>query len=428
MRILVISNSEWDDGNSFGSTFSNILGFEKPENIANIFCRNGTPNTSHCTHFLDMGESAIMNKLFKNADFCEAQSISSETKPILKTSKIKGFIRTQRWVLFFWARELLWSITNWKKSQSLNAFIQNFQPDLILLPTYSYSYINKLALHISHKYNVPIVSYISDDEYSLRQRSFSPLYWINRFYQRFWIKKAFDKSKILYTISDIQRDYFERIVNCPCKVITKGAVFNTSQPQSTPATQPIKLLYAGNIGSGRWKSLGYIATAVSQINTNNLCITLDIYTSTPLTNKIKSTLSGLGVSLHEHVSPKELSGIISSSDVLIHAESFDKQDKCIVWQSFSTKIVDYLSSGKCVLSIGPSDVASIDLLKKNDIALVIDSPEKTLSTLRSILENPNCLNSYIYRAWAIGKELFDLQKIHSIIETDLLYVINNKNK
>lgn len=51
LRILIVSNTPWDDSNSFGSSFSNIFGGNEHYSIANIYCQQGLPNTQVCSRF-----------------------------------------------------------------------------------------------------------------------------------------------------------------------------------------------------------------------------------------------------------------------------------------------------------------------------------------------------------------------------------------
>ena len=52
------------------------------------------------------------------------------------------------------------------------------------------------------------------------------------------------------------------------------------------------------------------------------------------------------------------------ADILLHVESFDKKAIASTKYSFSTKIPEYLSAGKCVFAVGPSNVASIKYLSQ----------------------------------------------------------------
>lgn len=50
-----------------------------------------------------------------------------------------------------------------------------------------------------------MVGYISDDCYTLRQFSLSPLFWIDRLWKRRYVKRAIDECMLLYVITDRQK-------------------------------------------------------------------------------------------------------------------------------------------------------------------------------------------------------------------------------
>jgi len=68
----------------------------------------------------------------------------------------------------------------------------------------------------------------------------------------------------------------------------------------------------------------------------------------------------------------ETLNILYEHDYLIFLESFDIGVKKYTKLSISTKIPEYLCLGKPIIAIGPSDIASINYLNKNDVALVLD--------------------------------------------------------
>ena len=61
--------------------------------------------------------------------------------------------------------------------------------------------------------------------------------------------------------------------------------------------------------------------------------------------------------------------------MLVHVESFDNKSRQLTKLSISTKIPEYLATGKPIIAIGPREVASLEYLKdcslwitnKNDI-------------------------------------------------------------
>ena len=82
---------------------------------------------------------------------------------------------------------------------------------------------------------------------------------------------------------------------------------------------------------------------------------------------------------------------MSTSDLVLHMESFDEADKCAVRYSFSTKLTDCMQSGSGLLAVGPADLASIRFTKQLRGAFVVDRLSDLDAAFRSILSNPKAL-------------------------------------
>lgn len=425
MRILIISNAEWDDGNSFGSTFSNLFSFLPKDDVANIYCRAGSPKTESCGHFLRMGEKDVLRYFLHKVDFPEVSVSESLEEPITEPSNggLKRFAKQHRWQLFFMLREMLWSLSGWRKSKNLIAFVENFKPDIIVLPTYSFSYINKLALFLADKYNLPMVSYVSDDEYSYNPYNHSLTYRLFKKYQRKWIKRGIDRSEILYVISEIQKKEYTPVFGDKCKVLTKGGVFK-DKPVVLSPHKPIRLVFIGNIGTGRWKTLAMVAEEIEKRNSDGVQFTLDIYTGTNYTAEMKVALTKNGTTAHGFINPKDAAMVTSESDILLHVESFNKEDEFAVHQSFSTKIVDYLAQGKCIMAVGPSSVASIDFLRSNDAALVASNEKELDICFDRLISDSRIMLNTVDKAWETGHKLCNVKTIHENLKFDLESIVS----
>ena len=83
------------------------------------------------------------------------------------------------------------------------------------------------------------------------------------------MRKVVEKTDLLYVISDVQKTDYEKAFNRECKILTKGADFSTEAPVKKEYNQPLQMVYTGNIGMNRWKSLGAIASTLEKM--------LDIY-------------------------------------------------------------------------------------------------------------------------------------------------------
>ena len=431
MKILVISNSPWDDSNSFGSTFSNFFQGVDKVNIASVYLSGGKPKTEACSRFFQISEKALARSILKRKNGAGEEVFISEEETSPSTKKgsfIINFARKKRWTLFFWMRELLWSLGKWK-TKGLDEFIDSFKPDLIVLPTYSYSYINKLALYIQKKWKLPMVSYVSDDEYTLRQFSLSPLYWINRIYQRKWVKRGIENSEILYTISKIQKETYEKCFKTPCKVLTKSDDFTGEPNLKDSYGKPFRIIYTGNIGSNRYKSLSIIAKALSELNDKEPIAEMEIYTATPLTKRMQKALNVKSASkIVGKVSSKEVKKLQSEADILVHVEAMDLKNRLLVRQSFSTKLVDYFKCARPILAVGPKTVASLSHLIENDCAMVCSSIEEVKTAIKKAVEDKNYLTKLSLKAYECGAKNHNRNVMQKEFIQDLEKIYKESNR
>ena len=427
MRILVLSDTPWSNDNSFGNSFSNIFEGINDVEVANIACRPGKPNSPIVKRYYQITEkSLIKNLVNKNSLSGNELFLDEEKIDEVYTTNIKGvtFGKQRRWQILFWARDFIWKLGRWK-SPELKNFIDDFKPDIIFQPVYFSSYLNDIVSFIKDYAGVPMVGYISDDCYTLKQFSLSPLYWIDRLYKRRKVKKTIEQCEILYVISDVQKQEYEKIFTPPCKILTKCADFSDElKPDFKEPGKVLKITYAGNISKGRYEILAELAKNIEKLNADGKKFELDIYTPSPLKNNQKNRLSTENVCIHPPVSYSEIREIQSNSDILVHVEGFSLKEKLAVHQSFSTKIVDYLETNRCILAIGDDYCSSIQYFLKNDCGAVATKKNEIETQLRELDENRYLLKQYADKAWESGKRNHNKVTMQKMVSTDLKNILS----
>ena len=96
--------------------------------------------------------------------------------------------------------------------------------------------------------------------------------------------------------------------------------------------------------------------------------------------------------------------------MLVFAESLSDDSK-IARLSFSTKLTDYFSAGKCVWGVGNADLGPIDYLRSEDAGLVSVDKESIKSVIQSIASNPAIVTEYSKKAYDCGVRNHDAQTI-----------------
>lgn len=422
IKVLVITYLPWRDDNNIGNSYSNIFkGTESLYEFAHIYIRDGIPQNKLVHEYYHISEIALLRRFFLmkepvgryfHLDSCDNMSTDTFGKAYNKA-------RLLRWNFFFFIRDLIGYSTSWK-TKEFDDFLDKFNPDLIFgtLPTAALIY--RLMVYCKRRQNIPLVTYPWDDYYLVYKNNYSPLYWLRKLMIRRYLKKSANESAFLYTISDVMRIKYEQLFGKECKLLYKGYVFNKEPNIVISRPNPIRLVYTGNIGSGRWKTLAHITRAAQQIN-NELGYTafeIKIYTLSPISTTILGALNVEGTSrICGSIPNNKVPEIIKGADVLIHAEPFNKKDYQLCLYSFSTKLVDYFYAGKCILAVG-YPVSSIDYLQSNDAAICITDFKDIKPKLWEIFKSKEIISEYDKKSWDCGRRNHQIVEIQESIYKD----------
>lgn len=144
--------------------------------------------------------------------------------------------------------------------------------------------------------------------------------------------------------------------------------------------------YIGNISFGRWKSLIDISQVINKLNIE--CkeekYEFNVFSGESSEDLIKKIQNVEGLHFCGSIGEKKIKEVMFDSDILVHTESFEKENIESVKHSVSTKIPDYLASGCLILAYGPDEVESINYLRRNSAALICNSIEELYNSLKTI--------------------------------------------
>ena len=427
--MLIVSLSPWDESNSFGNSFSNIFGGDARYEFANIYCESGSPRTTVCKYFFQITLKSILKSIFTRGCRSGAEVFSESQDSIVCADSLSVFegrilnvAKRLRFQILFWARDIVWSNYRWR-SKELDTFITNFAPDVIFQPIFYSSYANEIGLYAGRLTNRPMLGYISDDNYTYRQFSLSPLFWIDRAIKRRYVKRAIDSCKILYTITDRQRLEYSEIFGDKCKVLSKGGVFVDFEADIRRDKSPIRVVYSGNLGSGRLEVLTLLAEVLSRINEKSVEVELFVYSMSAISN---SAIRGLNIegtsSFCGGVESGELGAIHRGADILVHVESFRLSERYSSRLSFSTKIVDYLEAGRCVLAIGWGGSGAIEYLRAHGAAIVISDKSELFKTVSQLVGNHQLIDDCAERGFHCGRARHQIEEIRNSLHDDMIVV------
>ena len=323
-KVLILSRDSWNETNSSGNTLSNYFKNWDSESIANIYCRDEIPDNNICVNYFKISESVLINKLLrrtknagikitKNNDLFQIDDLKREESE----KKIYNFFRKNRWIVFLWAREIIWKLVNWR-SKDLNQFLTDFEPEIIFSFSYDSFFMHDILYYIQFRTKAKVVLFHCDDLVTFRQYSYSPLFWINRILLRIKMNKSIKLANQNYCIIDEQLRIYKSIYNLDFKLLYKTGQF-ISMPNSKKQSLPLKFVYTGNIICGRIKSLIEIAKVLKRINQNEIKVVLYIYTANVISSEDYNVLINNDfVKIMGKVTYDEIPKILSDSDVLIN--------------------------------------------------------------------------------------------------------------
>lgn len=362
----------------------------------------------------------MMKRMFKpNLVVGERMKIEdfSQTEKTQFSSFFKK-MKMLRWPVFFLVEELAGLSKSWK-TKEFDQFIDDFDPDLIFGTLPDNPLISNLMLYVKNRKNIPLVTYPWDDYYSLHHSNLSPIFWIRKMMQRHYLYKTAQASEFLYVISNLMKDEYELAFKKDCRLMFKGYNFDASKTlEKKKVEYTIQLVYMGNIGAGRWKTLALLASAIRDINVDGPKMMLNIYTLSPTDDKMKAALNIDGTSrLNLPVPNEKKQKVMDGADILLHVEPFKKSEYQFYRASFSTKLVDYFYSAKCILAVGGM-TASTDYLVRNDAAICITDKCSIKESLMKIVDNPQLINEYAKKSWNCGLENHQIDKIQTRMYND----------
>ena len=429
-KLLVISRNAWQDINCTGNTLSNLFNDWDDNCIANIFCRAEIPKNDICKKYYQITEKSLILNILKgepightfdiknDADKMKLNSVEN-TRNSINEKKVYDFLKLFRLNVFWLIREYIWKIAKWK-NQKFRDFLIDFNPDIIYMHVYDSFYMHDVLIYVQKVTKAKVVLFFTDDNCSYKQFSFSPFFWLRRVLLNNKVKHSLSITDKAYAISEKMCNEYSILFHKDFKILKKCGNFTSEKNINLQCSSPIKLVYAGNIYCGRWKTLFYIAAALEKINKDCIRVQLYIYTYNHISNKIKKYLNIDGTAyLMGGISYSEIKKVLADSDIVIHVEAMDLKNKMMTRFSFSTKIIDYFESGSCIFAVGWSEAASIDYLIKNDAAIVVNDLKNIEESLRKLIDNPQLILDYGRKAWECGKRNHQIEVIRGNLYKDL---------
>lgn len=431
MKVLIFTRSEWSDENSIGNTMSNLFGDFNKNDLANIYVRDNKPNNKVCNDYYSISDLQILKSLIK-INFIPGKHFkynSSHIPEINKTmnveKKLYNFFRNKNKFLPLILQNLMWKTNKWQNN-NLDEFLDEFKPDIIFSTSFHTVYTHKILWYIKKRTNAKIVLFHGDDYLKLNDSNIKTKILNNN--RKKAIIKSINLATLNYCITEEQQIEYQNALGKSMKLLYKGGDFN-KLPLYNIKENGRRIVYIGSLQYGRWKTISKLAKSIQEVNKKrDIKFTLDIYSQYNLDENILKKIEIEGISKFRGEIPNNrVLEEMKNSDIVLHVESFDEQEKSLTRLSFSTKIVDCLSSGRTLLAIGDENLASIKYLLKNDAAIVVKTENSIKDHLIEIQDNPTILNEYAEKGWELGVKNHKLSTVRNKFYNELDNIIKDVN-
>lgn len=432
-NILILTVDCWNLNIAANSsyTYSNLFSDMKEYSISNIYIREEMPNDPCCKRYFQISESKIIKSLLKRniktgrEVFCE-DAVSEEDFKNVESQKLmydkhrKKFYYTKKII-----RELIWFFASWK-SKELDDYLESVKPDVIIFSMEGYIHFNRICRYVLKKTGAKSIGYFWDDNFTYKQRPGNVGYKFLRFFQRKSLKKLSDLTTAFWAISPKTKKEADDFFGIDCRVLPKSSERAVEMSDETTILQkginkPLKMLYAGNLMIGRLDTIRMVSEFLADINKDELKLKLDVYTPTQVPPDLKNI--GNGVEFHLPVSQSEVLKLQQETNILLFAEDVIGKERKVARLSFSTKIPDYLSCGRCILAVGDYDTAPMEYFREENIALCACNKQELTEQINNLLLNPEIMYEYGERARKCAAQNHSKAEIQRIIRKTIEEVI-----
>ncbi len=423
-KLLVVAANPFSSTNSNGKTIAALLRNWPRDKIAQVYSQGIAPEWVICDNYyritdLEMVQCFWGLKKTSGVIFDQENVVPENSEINLPQKGFIGYVyrvfhslSLKRWNVALLARDIYWKRKQWQ-NESLLSWLDKFSPEVVIVVCGPNTYLYKMSVLASERFNIPIVPFITDD-YFTNNIFTTPFGWIFNSYKMHWFHNMLNQAPKGIAISPKMRDEFK-------KRFDKDFIFASNIPSyiaETPISlneNEIRMIYSGSLHTNRWKVMAKISAAIVELNDReNIKISLDIY-GPPLSDKERiAILRDNFVKYKGMLSAEDLIDELKKGDIFVHVEAFDKKSVKATRLSLSTKIPEYLAMGGLVFIVGPSDVGSVEYLIDSGVALVVcsNNVEAIKDKLRSILADKKKYDYYSFASLMYARNNYDTNLIN----------------
>lgn len=413
-KLLIISHNCLSKTGSNGRTLANYLQGWPKDKIAQFYIHPEVPDFDICEQYYCMSDSSIAKSILKRIPAGHKVEKDTVQGSASRTTVASIKVKNKNSIVFL-LREIAWRSKLWNGSAFFE-WLKMVTPEVILIQAGDAGFLLELAVDVGEKFKIPIVVY-NTEGYYFKNNSYLPENWLSQFFYsglncRF--KKSYGKlvraaKAEIYNCELLKNDY-EKVFRT-----TSYVIMNTSEFTAEEVFCPKKnqIIYAGNLGLSRHKSLIEFANALKKVRPD---MVIDVYGKVPNEDVKKEIENCNGIKMHGFITYEELKKKLRESKYLLHVESFEPFYKEDLKYAFSTKIADSLAAGSCLFVYAPKNMAISQYLDGKNAAELITGKEHLESQIRKVLTNFDISDTYAKNGRELALKNHNISKNKNIFQ------------
>lgn len=410
MRILIVNTQSVNHNNATGITMRSVLQYFSPDDIMElymqpcVFANDSLPIKSIRVPFNVAPLRCIANAVFKN------KSVSEKKYTVAKKQSFKSKLLSRLIMMLDFEPIFL--------PKHFCDKIKEFNPDCIYTLGNAIDVMN-FAIKLSKKLSVPVLPHFMDN-WPESHRYGKDKYPGHLRKTQKTLKKLYSHSKCALCISEKMASVYEARHGVPHYALMNSV--DVSKFSCDKSAENSKILtYAGGLHLNRYKSLMSIADAVDKINLeNNADYILKIYTDEKSIQQYSDCFKDKKcVELNGYVPHDQIKEIYEQSKVLIHIETFDEEYQDFIKYSLSTKISEYLATGRAIFLYAPKEIFMYEYIRDNNVGVAVSKSKDVFKELSLLLESDEQCKKLSENAQALAFEKHNFDKCIDVFKQAL---------
>lgn len=412
-RILVIGHIYNNTG--IGITLTNLFAKIPKENVAFISINGNFANQNYHSCFL-LGKKEYkyivpLNWIMKISDskiIFPGNSIAANHKKGKKWQLYHKFLNPFLHGIGLYEERIRYNV-----SDDLINWIKSYDPDIIYSALGNYSmccFFKKIMDYFPQK---KYAVHLMDDW--LHSQANNKLVFRRKYENKLDLvfRSILARTQVKIVISEKMAKEYGEIYGEKFSWFHNPVDTNRFYSENSFPKEKKSIIYIGKINKDNYDVINDLIIALPAINERENCH-LDIYT--PTEGAYLNSILSLNqfVTIHRAVPYETIPAILGQGDLLFLPLSFKKQSIRYTRLSISTKLSEYMATGRPLLVYAPENIAITEFVRNNKCAFILSEndpeilAEKIIFILTAKEEN---IKFVVKRAVQISREKFDYDKV-----------------